>query len=185
MGYIILIVVIIVVIIAIKREDKQTEIQKKDVFEKINRECELEQDRIEPIADCYINNDESNDEKKQELEDKRAEIFRLYENCHTLDFEVAGVSHRSRAIKDIIPYLNIKDEIKLVKEPTNQYDKYAVKVVFDRKKVGYVPRKHSKMVTHMIEEGMIQKIIVDRAGISRIYSWEDGYIYLYLIIFFE
>lgn len=183
MEWIIVIIVIVIFIIAIKSENKQTEIQKKAISEKINRECESEQDRAEPIADT--NNDNSNDERKQELEDKRAEIFRLYENCHTLEFEVAGVSHRSRAIKDEIPYLNIKDEIKLVKEPTNQYDKYAVKVVYDRKKVGYVPREHSKMVTHMIEEGMIQKIIVDRAGISRVYSWEDGYIYLYLIIFFE
>jgi len=179
MEWIIVIIAIIIFIIAIKSKNKQTEIQKKDIFEKINRECELEQYREERIADT------NNDERKQELEDKRAEIYRLYENCHTLEFEVAGVTHRSRTIKDEIPCLNIEDEIKLVKEPTNQYDKYAVKVVYDRKKVGYVPREHSKMVTRMIEEGMIQKIIVDRAGISRVYSWEDGYIYLYLIIFFE
>ena len=50
---------------------------------------------------------------------------------------------------------DVHDEIRLRKEPDNPYDPFAVKVLCDRKHLGYVPAELSKEVTELINKKMI------------------------------
>lgn len=72
-----------------------------------------------------------------------------------IEFEVAGVRHR----KDYTKFkdtLTIGDKVKLIPEPTNEYDKNAIKIVSMGEKehhLGYVPRFYSKELCALLNEG--------------------------------
>ena len=48
---------------------------------------------------------------------------------------------------------NNSDVLTLVREPHNPYDKYAVAVYMDNRKVGYIPRTNSRIVASLIDAG--------------------------------
>lgn len=56
--------------------------------------------------------------------------------------------------KELIKKLKEKDQLKLVAEPDNQYDKYAVEVFFQNKKLGYIPRTDNKPISRMLQAGV-------------------------------
>lgn len=145
----------------------------------------------------------SNSEKKTDLDDvleeyrkikqKREEenrVFLLselqkYSSCRKIEFEVKGVFYRSKAAKEMIPILDVHDEIRLRKEPDNPYDPFAVKVLCDRKHLGYVPAELSKEVTELINKKMIKRILVVNAGDAKLYAWDEPDPYLEIAIFVE
>lgn len=44
------------------------------------------------------------------------------------------------------------DKLKLIPEPENPYDKYAIKVVYgDNFQIGYIPREYSKLISEYLE----------------------------------
>lgn len=75
---------------------------------------------------------------------------------------VAGVTYgvRQKALKKY--YLRFirgkKVKVTIEREPTNEYDKYAVKIIFGKKEVGYIPKKISKLISKAIKEKMINKV---------------------------
>ncbi|KAA6348993.1 hypothetical protein EZS27_003593 [termite gut metagenome] len=152
---------------------KATTVVKEDYYEKLQQQ---EEERIK---------EEQKKEKQRLLEEKEKAVFNQYKDCQTLDIGVVGIFYRSAAAKDIIPYLTIDDQIKLIKEPTNPHDVYAVKVMHGRSKLGYVPTTESEDITKMIDEKRIKNVIVKTAGIFRAYSWEEGDIYLTITIFYK
>ncbi|MDR6431007.1 HIRAN domain-containing protein [Brucella pseudogrignonensis] len=60
------------------------------------------------------------------------------------DFNVVGESHYQRALEDIAGRSDESAEYyctaKLIPEPTNEYDKRAIRVDIDSRPVGYIPR---------------------------------------------
>lgn len=130
--------------------------------------------------------------RKEEEEAKRAEqeaiyksIAEEYRNCASMDIEVKGIFARSARAKDLVPILNVNDEIKLRPEPTNPYDPYAVKVMCDRIHLGYVPAEDSKLITELIIQKNIKRVVVKFAGDSRIEPWDKPDPYLILTIYYD
>ena len=125
-------------------------------------------------------------EKDKKTKEYAEEVLRIEEELseyQALELQVAGIYYRSQAVKDEIPYLNVYDEIKLSKEPNNEYDCFAVKVMYNRKKMGYVPKEHSKLVTNLINEKRIYRVIIVKAG--SIYVYDDSDPYMWIKIFYN
>lgn len=126
--------------------------------------------------------------KQKRDEENRAFLqseLQKYSSCRKIEFEVKGVFYRSKAAKEMIPILDVHDEIRLRKEPDNPYDPFAVKVLCDRKHLGYVPAELSKEVTELINKKMIKRILVVNAGDAKLYAWDEPDPYLEIAIFVE
>ena len=54
----------------------------------------------------------------------------------------------------IINDLQVGDLLKLVTELNNPFDKFAVKIKYQEKQVGYVPRSDNRYIARMIEQRM-------------------------------
>lgn len=132
--------------------------------------------------------DEYREMKQKRDEENRAFLqseLQKYSSCRKIEFEVKGVFYRSKAAKEMIPILDVHDEIRLRKEPDNPYDPFAVKVLCDRKHLGYVPAELSKEVTELINKKMIKRILVINAGDAKLYAWDEPDPYLEIAIFVE
>lgn len=130
--------------------------------------------------------------RKEEEEDKRIKneailksIAEEYKDCSSMDIEVKGIYYRTKLAKDTIVSLNVHDEIKLRKEPSNEYDSYAVKVMYERIHLGYVPANVSKRITELIDHKAIKKIVVKYAGDAKLEPWDTSDPYLTLTIYYD
>lgn len=72
-----------------------------------------------------------------------------------VEFEVAGTRHQ-KDIEECKGLLKVNDNLLLEKEPENQYDSFAIKVIYENNHryyhIGYVPRYYSKDLTQMLDE---------------------------------
>lgn len=74
------------------------------------------------------------------------------------EFYVAGVQHHD--LKKVIDQLEVGYELAIEKEPTNQYDATAIKILFDGEgsdksvMLGYVPGRISAEVTSFIDKAI-------------------------------
>jgi hypothetical protein len=66
-------------------------------------------------------------------------------------FNIAGFSYCDR--NDIVEELRVGFELKLITEPNNKYDKYAVAIYYDEHKLGYIPMKKNKNISQLINLG--------------------------------
>ncbi len=57
--------------------------------------------------------------------------------------------------EDIWPRLKVGDALTLKREPANRYDKRAVEVFWQRRKLGYVPRLDNCAVAQILDRGLI------------------------------
>lgn len=70
---------------------------------------------------------------------------------YTNKFYVAGVKfHQFHTVKDI---LEEGDRVDLIPEPSNKYDKFAMKIKHNNVMLGYVPKKFSEEVTNLMNSG--------------------------------
>lgn len=47
-----------------------------------------------------------------------------------------------------------EDKLKLIREPNNIYDQYAIKIIYgDNKQIGYIPREKSKLISDYLDAG--------------------------------
>lgn len=70
-----------------------------------------------------------------------------------LQAPVVGASFRPSEAKDIIKQLTIGEFLSLEREPENQYDIWAVKVLVGDIHIGYVPRDTAPVVAAALDEG--------------------------------
>lgn len=126
--------------------------------------------------------------KIQHEQDLKDEYERLnsgyYDHFRCLEFEVAGIHYRTGLAKETISGLDILSEIHLIKEPTNEYDRFAVKIIYDRKRLGYVPRYDSQQVTKLIDANQIRKILVINSGKDVTSSFSDA-LFVEIRIYYE
>ncbi len=79
-------------------------------------------------------------------------------------FYIAGVSHGEfclgqcddSCLSEVTDY-----EIKLCKEPDNIHDQYAIKLLVEGKKIGYIPKYYSKSVTELINNNYKINIFIE------------------------
>lgn len=97
-----------------------------------------------------------------------------YDEYRYIEFEVAGVYYRTQLAKDTITNLDVLCDISLIKESDNPYDSNAVKVVYDRKRLGYVPSYYSEKVTTLINRKLIKKVFVMDSGKDYASEYSDA-----------
>jgi hypothetical protein len=56
--------------------------------------------------------------------------------------------------REVIELLQEKETLILLPEPDNQYDKYAVAIFYQDKKLGYLPRSDNKHISRMLLAGI-------------------------------
>ena len=74
------------------------------------------------------------------MEETGTDIFRL---------RIAGVSFRQKAVYKV----KVGDKVILEPEPTNQYDKNAIKVIANGHWIGYIPQKQTEILHEAISAG--------------------------------
>lgn len=97
-----------------------------------------------------------------------------YNNYRYIEFDVAGIYYRTQLAKDTINSLDMLCEIHLIKEPNNPYDSNAIKVIYDRKHLGYVPKGYTKQIISLIDRNLIEKVYVIDAGKDEFSTYSDG-----------
>jgi hypothetical protein len=178
MSIVLTIAVVLFFIFAIlgKRHSKDV-IVEENSLSNLEKKSELD----EVLEECRKMKQKREEENRAFLQSE----LQKYSSYRKIEFEVKGVFYRSKVAKEMIPILDVHDEIKLSKEPDNPYDPFAVKVLCDRKHLGYVPTELSKEVTSLINRKMIKKILVINAGDAKLYAWDDPDPYLEIAIFVE
>ena len=137
-------------------------------------------------------------EKREALRKKEAEearrlkqeslfksIAEEYKDYSSMDIDVKGIYYRTKLAKETVPDLTADSVIKLRKEPSNEYDPCAVKVMYERIHLGYVPASVSEKITTLIDGKAIKKIVVKYAGDARLETWDDPDPYLTLTIYYD
>jgi hypothetical protein len=54
----------------------------------------------------------------------------------------------------VINDLKVGGLLKLVNEPNNPFDKFAVKIKYQDKQIGYIPRSDNRYLSRMLEQGI-------------------------------
>lgn len=100
---------------------------------------------------------------------------------------IAGLPY-IRGIKKIAMALSEGDELKLIREPKNQYDERAVLVkTVDNKKIGYIPRRNNEVISRLMDGGIYFKAFVDRVDLNPYENNKEKpvmniYIKIYMIV---
>ena len=64
--------------------------------------------------------------------------------------KVAGLQYGEMKSAIFVP----KEKLLLQREPQNAYDKYAVGIYHDEKKVGYIPKENSRIIASLLDNGV-------------------------------
>ena len=108
------------------------------------------------------------------LHNKR-EIESFHRDIYLITVDVAGLMFIDN-IDDIFPKLEKGEYLQLFREKQNYYDEKAILVKFNGDKIGYVPRKHNKVLANLMDAGkelygVIEKLAIEPA----VYIGEDDY----------
>lgn len=175
MGWFLFIVIIAFVLSAIIRKSKEIEAKKEyDVYSR-QKQKEWENLRI----------------KEAETKKKEAEI--LLQNRQKIDsensfleseeFDISGIHYRTSAAKIEAEILEFGDEVALQFEPNNRFDPDAIKIISDRKHIGYVPSYCNKEIGQKMRK-YIYKAIVLQSTTAYNEKFHDNDIIVTVKVFF-
>ena len=68
-----------------------------------------------------------------------------------LDCLVAGTSFYN--VKSIDEELKVSDKLDLQREPTNEYDEFAIAIYFKEQKIGFIPKIKNESVARLLDAG--------------------------------
>lgn len=78
---------------------------------------------------------------------------------------LTGVNFRTPAEKDVVKSLEIGDELRLEREPTNQWDSNAIRVYHESTFIGFIPREDNEDLARSMDDSIIFTCKVDsRSG---------------------
>lgn len=101
-----------------------------------------------------------------------------------IEFDVAGTRHCCD-VKECKKLININDKLLLELDPENKYDKYAIKVIYnkDGKKyhLGYVPRYYSKDLAVLLEKRIEYSAMIQSLNFESEINDEDINVFVKLI----
>lgn len=110
-----------------------------------------------PKQDPIVANVDNDDKYWLELRDN---LIKQHSHERSVTFYVVGGIYRSQAAQEEYTLLREGYDISLRLEPENTHDKYAVKVISDRKHIGYVEREDSKRVFQVVSQKCVSMCIV-------------------------
>ena len=73
-------------------------------------------------------------------------------NKDLMTLKIAGMKFHEGV--DIIEDVHDDEELTLILEPDNKFDRFAVKVMIEGTMLGYVPATHSKIISTLIENNI-------------------------------
>lgn len=91
----------------------------------------------------------SNNASIMNILDKGKELMPFSNIIYLYTLNIAGI----RYYIDNDLYLEENEELRLKREPENQYDKYAIAVYNSEKKIGYIPRRNNKVFARLMDGG--------------------------------
>lgn len=68
-------------------------------------------------------------------------------------FALAGLNFRPKSAKDVVAELEIGAEVTLERDPENQYDYNAVKVIVGDEFVGFIPKADNSEIASWLDAG--------------------------------
>ena len=93
-----------------------------------------------------------------------------------LDLHVAGFRHHGGL--EHWDALKLQAPVKLIRDSGNVFDQNAISVVFEGRKIGYIPRNYSELLARMMDHG--RKLT---ARVARIEDPEDTWEPIHLNVF--
>ena len=72
-------------------------------------------------------------------------------NLHFAHFDIAGFSYWEGCM--VMNQLKIGDDVQLVREENNKFDPYAVAIMLDGYKLGYIPRTNNEQFCALMDQG--------------------------------
>jgi len=67
------------------------------------------------------------------------------------ELPLAGFQHHRG--EGVWPFLNLGVELELRREPYNPYDRQAIAVWFKNEHLGYIPRRHNRLLADLMDRG--------------------------------
>ena len=83
---------------------------------------------------------------------KKGEIKPFLEDIYLITLHVAGLFY-IEDIDLIFPNLKKGDRLELFRENDNRFDRFAILVTYNSKKIGYVPRDDNKILANLMDGG--------------------------------
>ncbi len=94
-----------------------------------------------------------------------------------LECLVAGTSFRK--LQDLEPELKSEVKIELKRDPTNEHDKMAVELLFNKNKIGYIPKEKNEVIARLLDAGKTF------FGILHAKEWEGNWLRLDIKIYLK
>lgn len=97
-------------------------------------------------------------------------------NKENVEFDIAGTRH-CPDIKKCSNLISVNDKIKLELEPNNEFDKHAIKVLYEKENttyhIGYVPKYYSSELSDLLKNNMEYSAIIESLNFESAISDED------------
>lgn len=71
---------------------------------------------------------------------------------YLLDIVVAGTSFCEH-LEEVEPLLVPDAVLKMIRQPENKYDKLAIGIYLDSKRIGWVPMEHNEVISRLMDAG--------------------------------
>ena len=94
-----------------------------------------------------------------------------------LECLVAGTSFRK--LQDLEPELKSEVKIELKRDPANEHDKMAVELLFNKNKIGYIPKEKNEVIARLLDAGK------SFFGILHAKEWEGNWLRLDIKIYLK
>lgn len=106
-------------------------------------------------------------EEKRKIESKGLERLKKVEELteqksKILEVSLAGLYYRPQKVHEIAGALNVGDHLELKRNPGNEYDEFAVKVIASGTHIGFIPQTDSEEVSNEIKRGKGYRAFVSR-----------------------
>ncbi|MCG3178268.1 MAG: hypothetical protein BIFFINMI_00594 [Phycisphaerae bacterium] len=81
-------------------------------------------------------------------------------SCVLAECQIAGFRYHDGP--DIMAYLQVGDEVKLIAEPENPHDPWAVRIEHCGSRLGYLPRTHNEAVSRLLQQDVLARCLITR-----------------------
>lgn len=174
----IILLLLTIIIIMGSKGSQRPDTESKSSIKKENSNASKEIEYVDKLSVSEESNKRFKDWEVRHNQAIKEELEKIdngeYNEFRYIEFNIAGIHYRTDLAKDTINSLDILCDISLIKEPDNQHDHNAVKVVYDRKRLGYIPMYHSMDVTKLINENLIKKVYVMDSGRDYTLEYPDA-----------
>ena len=105
--------------------------------------------------------------------------FQEYEKIYVLQCFVRGFKYYEGP--KLLNIMTNGSSLQLVREPNNKYDEDAIKLVYNNKKIGYIPAEENSLLSKIIDANLLELV----AEISHVEpnaaTWENVHIAIYVL----